>query len=144
MAQVGRNLVCHSLLRDNHNTYPTLSGALYPRGISRALRLACPVGLKADFLVSPLSFVSVPSKSRGIRREAVKDNQVVEVRPQGPPTIITSARTRTDCLDCRVRPHGPPISSIFGHLYLEAGNITECFVGGRIAGRNAALEEAWS
>ena len=36
------------------------------------------------------------------------------------------------------------ISSIFGHLYLEAGNITECFVGGRIAGRNAALEEAWS
>ena len=32
------------------------------------------------------------------------------------------------------------ISSIFGHLYLEAGNITECFVGGRIAGRNAAKE----
>jgi len=23
------------------------------------------------------------------------------------------------------------ISSIFGHLYLEAGNITECFVGGK-------------
>ncbi|MSP40265.1 MAG: FAD-binding protein [Deltaproteobacteria bacterium] len=32
------------------------------------------------------------------------------------------------------------ISSVFGHLYLEAGNITECFVGGRIAGRNAAAE----
>jgi len=32
------------------------------------------------------------------------------------------------------------ISSIFGHLYLEAGNITECFVGGKIAGRGAAAE----
>jgi succinate dehydrogenase/fumarate reductase flavoprotein subunit len=36
------------------------------------------------------------------------------------------------------------ISSIFGHLYLEAGNITECFVGGRIAGTNAAAEKPWS
>ena len=35
------------------------------------------------------------------------------------------------------------ISSIFGHLYLEAGNITECFVGGRIAGMNAAEENPW-
>jgi succinate dehydrogenase/fumarate reductase flavoprotein subunit len=35
------------------------------------------------------------------------------------------------------------ISSIFGHLYLEAGNITECFVGGRIAGMNAAKEKPW-
>ncbi|HWP60067.1 MAG TPA: FAD-dependent oxidoreductase [Candidatus Acidoferrales bacterium] len=35
------------------------------------------------------------------------------------------------------------ISSVFGHLYLEAGNVTECFVGGRIAGRNAAKEPAW-
>src|SRR3989338_6284849 len=35
------------------------------------------------------------------------------------------------------------ITSIFGHLYLEAGNITECFVGGKIAGRNAAGEKAW-
>jgi succinate dehydrogenase/fumarate reductase flavoprotein subunit len=35
------------------------------------------------------------------------------------------------------------ISSIFGHLYLEAGNITECFVGGRIAGRRAAEEKPW-
>jgi succinate dehydrogenase/fumarate reductase flavoprotein subunit len=30
------------------------------------------------------------------------------------------------------------ISSIYGHLYLEAGNITECFVAGKIAGKNAA------
>jgi hypothetical protein len=26
------------------------------------------------------------------------------------------------------------ISSIYGHLYLEAGNITECFVAGKITG----------
>jgi succinate dehydrogenase/fumarate reductase flavoprotein subunit len=46
-------------------------------------------------------------------------------------------------------PYGEPIprlyvageiSSIFGHLYLEAGNIAECFIGGRIAGANAAAE----
>jgi succinate dehydrogenase/fumarate reductase flavoprotein subunit len=35
------------------------------------------------------------------------------------------------------------ISSIFGHLYLEAGNITECFVAGKIAGTNAAREHPW-
>jgi predicted oxidoreductase len=32
------------------------------------------------------------------------------------------------------------IISIYGHLYLEAGNITECFVAGKIAGQNAAAE----
>ncbi len=36
------------------------------------------------------------------------------------------------------------ISSIYGHLYLEAGDITECFVAGKIAGQNAAAEEAWN
>jgi len=36
------------------------------------------------------------------------------------------------------------ISSIYGHLYLEAGNITECFVAGKIAGQNAATEQPWS
>jgi len=35
------------------------------------------------------------------------------------------------------------ISSIYGHLYLEAGNITECFVAGKIAGTNAAQEQPW-
>jgi succinate dehydrogenase/fumarate reductase flavoprotein subunit len=30
------------------------------------------------------------------------------------------------------------LGSIFGHLYLSGGNLTECFVGGRIAGREAA------
>ena len=35
------------------------------------------------------------------------------------------------------------ISSIYGHLYLEAGNITECFAAGKIAGQNAAAEPVW-
>lgn len=31
------------------------------------------------------------------------------------------------------------LGSVFGHLYMSGGNIAECFVGGRIAGRGAAL-----
>jgi succinate dehydrogenase/fumarate reductase flavoprotein subunit len=30
------------------------------------------------------------------------------------------------------------LGSVFGHLYLSAGNLSECFIGGRIAGREAA------
>ena len=44
-------------------------------------------------------------------------------------------------------PFGTPVSrlyaagelgSVFGHLYMSGGNIAECFIGGRIAGREAA------
>ena len=35
------------------------------------------------------------------------------------------------------------LGSAFGHLYLSGGNIAECFVTGRIAGRNAANLAAW-
>lgn len=35
------------------------------------------------------------------------------------------------------------LGSAFGHLYLSGGNIAECFVTGRIAGRNAADLRAW-
>jgi hypothetical protein len=35
------------------------------------------------------------------------------------------------------------LGSSFGHLYLSGGNIAECFVTGRIAGRNAALLPPW-
>lgn len=34
------------------------------------------------------------------------------------------------------------LGSVFGHLYMSGGNIAECFVGGRIAGRGAAAEAA--
>jgi succinate dehydrogenase/fumarate reductase flavoprotein subunit len=36
------------------------------------------------------------------------------------------------------------LGSSFGHLYLSGGNIAECFVTGRIAGRNAAEAQPWS
>jgi hypothetical protein len=36
------------------------------------------------------------------------------------------------------------LGSSFGHLYLSGGNIAECFVTGRIAGRNAAEAPPWS
>ncbi|RPI47242.1 MAG: FAD-dependent oxidoreductase [Betaproteobacteria bacterium] len=35
------------------------------------------------------------------------------------------------------------LGSIWGHLYLGGGNLTECFVTGRIAGREAAGLERW-
>ncbi len=50
-----------------------------------------------------------------------------------------------------LRPDGTPIpglyaagelGSVFGHLYMSGGNIAECFVGGRIAGREAARTPA--
>ena len=33
------------------------------------------------------------------------------------------------------------IGSVFGHIYMSGGNLAECFVGGRIAGRNAAAHD---
>jgi predicted oxidoreductase len=30
------------------------------------------------------------------------------------------------------------LGSVFGHLYMSGGNLAECFIGGRIAGREAA------
>jgi succinate dehydrogenase/fumarate reductase flavoprotein subunit len=35
------------------------------------------------------------------------------------------------------------LGSSFGNLYLSGGNIAECFITGRIAGRNAAALHAW-
>ena len=34
------------------------------------------------------------------------------------------------------------LGSVFGHLYMSGGNLAECFVGGEIAGRNAACESS--
>ena len=36
------------------------------------------------------------------------------------------------------------LGSSFGHLYLSGGNIAECFVTGRIAGREASLLAPWT
>ncbi|MDH3287279.1 MAG: hypothetical protein OEP48_06090 [Betaproteobacteria bacterium] len=35
------------------------------------------------------------------------------------------------------------LGSSFGHLYLSGGNIAECFVTGRIAGKHAAALAPW-
>src|SRR5712692_1291897 len=35
------------------------------------------------------------------------------------------------------------MGSLFGHLYMLAGNNSECIIGGQIAGRNAAAEPPW-
>ena len=35
------------------------------------------------------------------------------------------------------------MGSLFGHLYMLAGNNAECFIGGKIAGDNAAAESPW-
>jgi succinate dehydrogenase/fumarate reductase flavoprotein subunit len=34
------------------------------------------------------------------------------------------------------------LGSVFGHLYMSGGNLAECFIGGRIAGREAAQAAA--
>jgi len=35
------------------------------------------------------------------------------------------------------------LGGVFGHLYISGGNLAECFVGGWIAGRNAAKLASW-
>jgi succinate dehydrogenase/fumarate reductase flavoprotein subunit len=35
------------------------------------------------------------------------------------------------------------LGGVFGHLYISGGNLAECFVGGWVAGRNAARLPAW-
>ena len=61
-----------------------------------------------------------------------------DISPQAPTHILVIPRKPIPRLYA-----AGDISSIFGHLYLEAGNVTECFVGGKIAGANAAKEKPW-
>ncbi|MBT5664408.1 MAG: FAD-binding protein, partial [Rhodospirillaceae bacterium] len=35
------------------------------------------------------------------------------------------------------------VGSIWGHLYLSGANLSECFIGGRIAGKEAAESASW-
>ena len=34
------------------------------------------------------------------------------------------------------------LGSIFGHLYLQAGNLAECFIAGRVAAEDAVNEKS--
>ncbi len=35
------------------------------------------------------------------------------------------------------------LGSVFGHIYMSGGNLAECVIGGRTAGRNAAALQSW-
>jgi len=72
--------------------------------------------------------------------------------PIWPIITNTQAGPVHNALQQVVDPYGKPIprlyaagemGSIFGHLYMLAGNNAECFVGGQIAGRNGAAEKPW-
>jgi hypothetical protein len=58
---------------------------------------------------------------------------------QGARTRCRATRPRSDEETDPAALVAGEISSIYGHLYLEAGNITEGF-----AGQNAAAERSWS
>jgi succinate dehydrogenase/fumarate reductase flavoprotein subunit len=69
-----------------------------------------------------------------------------------PMVINTQGGPVRDARQQVLNPFGEPIErlyaagelgSVFGHLYLSSGNLAECLIGGRIAGRQAALEEPW-
>lgn len=66
---------------------------------------------------------------------------------QGGP--VHDAAQRVLDVDGRPIPHlyaAGELGSLFGHLYLEAGNVAECFVTGRVAAQTASREEpvAWA
>lgn len=57
-----------------------------------------------------------------------------------------------DAVQRVIDPYGEPIArlyeagevgSIWGHLYLSGANLSECFTGGRIAGREVAALLPW-
>ena len=70
-----------------------------------------------------------------------------------PVVINTQGGPRHNIRQEIVDPFGAPIprlyaagelGSVFGHLYLAGGNLSECIVGGRVAGREAAQQESWN
>jgi len=97
---------------------------------------ACAAGRDADFERPPTTMMP-------IRRPPFCYGQVWPVvsNTQGGPVHDAEQRV----LD----PFGKPIpglyaagelGSVFGHLYMSGGNLAECFIGGEIAGRNAARD----
>ena len=85
------------------------------------------------FPLYPLAFQSfdlsgydlvITNTQGGLRHNARQ--QVLDARGEPIPRLYTAGE----------------IGSLFGHLYMLAGNNSECFIGGQIAGRNAAHEPA--
>ncbi len=94
----------------------------------------CAAGRDRDFGRPPSSMLplTTPPYYAGAVRQLVSNTQGGPVH---------------DALQRILDPFGQPIpglfaagelGSAFGHLYMSGGNISECFVGGEIAGRNAA------
>ena len=101
---------------------------------------ACAAGTDADFARPPKTMVPV----------ATPPFYLGEIWPvvsntQGGPAHDVHQQVLT--------PFGEPIArlyeagevgSIWGHLYLSGANLSECFIGGRIAGREAAELQPWA
>lgn len=72
--------------------------------------------------------------------------------PVSPIITNTQGGPAHDARQRVIDPYGNPIprlyvagelGSIWGHVYLLSGNVLECIIGGRIAGRDAAASAAW-
>ena len=126
------------------------------RGSTRSADLARAFGIDADALRGRASpawnaacAAAATARSGGPRRQHDADRRR---RPSSPRRIwpIVSNTQGGPAHDERQRvldAFGAPIpglfdagelGSVFGHLYMSGGNIAECFVGGRIAGEEAA------
>jgi succinate dehydrogenase/fumarate reductase flavoprotein subunit len=124
---------------DTLNQLAALIGAPVEAGIAR-WNAQCAARLDDDFGRPPTSMLPLATPPFYV----AKVWQLVSNTQGGP---VHDAQQRV--LD----PFGDPIvglfaagelGSAFGHLYMSGGNLAECFVGGDIAGRNAARGEGWA
>ena len=116
-----------------------LDGAAVRAGVAR-WNAQCAQGADADFARPAGSMMAIEKPPfYGARVWATLSNT------QGGPVHDAQARV--------IDAYGAPIprlyaagelGSAFGHLYLSGGNIAECFVSGRIAGRGVAALAPWS
>lgn len=95
---------------------------------------ACAAGLDREFHRPPSSLMAL-------------DQPPYFAAPVYPIVSNTQGGPRHDAEQRVVDPYREPIpglfaagecGSLFGHLYMSGGNLAECFIGGDIAGRNAA------
>lgn len=102
---------------------------------------------------------------KALRKGSIDDDfrrpKETMVKVEKPPFLIgeiwpvvsnTQCGPRHDTKQGIVNPYGEPIprlfeagelGSVWGYLYLDGGNLSECFITGRIAGNEAAKLKAW-
>jgi hypothetical protein len=100
----------------------------------------CDQGADADFGRPPgtMTRIDTPPYCFGLVYPAVSNTQGGPVHNPRQQILDTAATPIA-----RLYASGE-LGSSFGHLYLSGGNIAECFVTGRIAGREAALLAPWT